>query len=49
MSEALNVVPVIPLRDVVIFPTMTIPLNVGRKKSIQAVKSHQIIMIILYC
>ncbi|AXA34240.1 endopeptidase La [Francisella adeliensis] len=38
MSEALNVVPVIPLRDVVIFPTMTIPLNVGRKKSIQAVK-----------
>ncbi|APC96340.1 endopeptidase La [Francisella frigiditurris] len=38
MSDTLNVVPVIPLRDVVIYPTMTIPLNVGRKKSIQAVK-----------
>ena len=38
MSENLTVVPVIPLRDVVIYPTMTIPLNVGRKKSIQAVK-----------
>lgn len=31
MSEILNVVPVIPLRDVVIYPSMTIPLNVGRK------------------
>ena len=38
MSENLNVVPVIPLRDVVVYPTMTIPLNVGRKKSIEAVK-----------
>jgi ATP-dependent Lon protease len=38
MSENLTVIPVIPLRDVVIYPTMTIPLNVGRKKSIQAVK-----------
>ncbi|AIT10210.1 DNA-binding protein [Candidatus Francisella endociliophora] len=38
MSETLNVVPVIPLRDVVIYPSMTIPLNVGRKKSIEAVK-----------
>ncbi|MED7819351.1 MULTISPECIES: endopeptidase La [unclassified Francisella] len=38
MSEILNVVPVIPLRDVVIYPLMTIPLNVGRKKSIEAVK-----------
>ena len=38
MSENLTVVPVIPLRDVVIYPTMSIPLNVGRKKSIQAVK-----------
>lgn len=38
MSEVLNVVPVIPLRDVVIYPSMTLPLNVGRKKSIEAVK-----------
>ncbi|KEI35643.1 ATP-dependent protease La type I [Francisella sp. W12-1067] len=38
MSEILSVVPVIPLRDVVIYPGMTIPLNVGRTKSINAVK-----------
>ena len=38
MSLNLNVVPVIPLRDVVVYPGMTIPLNVGRKKSIEAVK-----------
>lgn len=38
MSETLSVVPVIPLRDVVIYPSMTIPLNIGRKKSIEAAK-----------
>ncbi|MDE4978317.1 LON peptidase substrate-binding domain-containing protein, partial [Francisella tularensis subsp. holarctica] len=27
-----------PLRDVVIYPSMTLPLNVGRKKTIEAVK-----------
>ncbi|MGV6859458.1 MAG: endopeptidase La [bacterium] len=35
MSEIL-VVPVLPLRDVVVYPHMVIPLFVGREKSIQA-------------
>ena len=29
-------VPVLPLRDVVVYPNMVIPLFVGRDKSIQA-------------
>ena len=29
-------VPVLPLRDVVVYPHMVIPLFVGREKSIQA-------------
>ena len=35
-SENLSVVPVLPLRDVVVYPHMVIPLFVGREKSIQA-------------
>ncbi|MCA1805327.1 MAG: endopeptidase La, partial [Xanthomonadaceae bacterium] len=34
-----NVVPVLPLRDVVVYPHMVIPLFVGREKSIQALDS----------
>lgn len=34
--DPLNVVPVLPLRDVVVYPHMVIPLFVGRDKSIQA-------------
>jgi len=36
MPDSLNVVPVLPLRDVVVYPHMVIPLFVGRDKSIQA-------------
>ena len=35
MAESL-IVPVLPLRDVVVYPHMVIPLFVGRNKSIQA-------------
>jgi ATP-dependent Lon protease len=35
-SDALQEVPVLPLRDVVVYPHMVIPLFVGREKSIRA-------------
>lgn len=35
-SDNLMTVPVLPLRDVVVYPNMVIPLFVGREKSIQA-------------
>jgi ATP-dependent Lon protease len=36
MVDPMNTVPVLPLRDVVVYPHMVIPLFVGRDKSIQA-------------
>jgi len=36
MSFSLNSVPVLPLRDIVVFPNVTTPLFVGREKSINA-------------
>ena len=36
MENPMQVVPVLPLRDVVVYPHMVIPLFVGREKSIQA-------------
>src|SRR3990172_6605172 len=36
MTETTLVVPVLPLRDVVVYPHMVIPLFVGREKSVKA-------------
>ena len=33
-----GVVPLLPLRDIVVFPHMVVPLFVGRAKSIQALE-----------
>ena len=35
---AARVVPLLPLRDIVIFPHMVVPLFVGRSRSIQALE-----------
>src|ERR1700748_512151 len=37
MSE-IKVLPVLPLRDIVVFPHMTVPLFVGREKSVRALE-----------
>ena len=39
MSETETLVPVLPLRDVVVYPHMVIPLFVGREKSIDALNA----------
>ena len=36
---ASNVIPVLPLRDIVVFPGMVVPLFVGREKSVKALES----------
>ena len=40
MSDAASIhLPVLPLRDIVVFPHMTVPLFVGREKSIRALEA----------
>ena len=43
-------IPVLPLRDIVVFPYMVVPLFVGRKKSVKALEkamseNQQIVLI----
>ena len=39
VSQHLQAIPVLPLRDVVVYPHMVIPLFVGRDKSIKALEA----------
>ena len=39
MSITENILPILPLRDIVVFPHMIVPLFVGRGKSIKALEA----------
>jgi ATP-dependent Lon protease len=39
MDIALNLLPLLPLRDIVVFPGMVVPLFVGREKSVAALEA----------
>ncbi|MCC6827063.1 MAG: LON peptidase substrate-binding domain-containing protein, partial [Novosphingobium sp.] len=39
MDEPVNLLPLLPLRDIVVFPGMVVPLFVGREKSVAALEA----------
>ena len=39
MAEKKETYPVLPLRDIVVYPKMVVPLFVGREKSIRALQA----------
>ena len=43
MTKSINqdTLPILPLRDIVVFPNMIVPLFVGRKKSINALEAAE--------
>ena len=43
-TSGARVVPLLPLRDIVVFPYMVVPLFVGRTRSIQALEVIKLIM-----
>ena len=38
MADTKNNYPILPLRDIVVFPHMIVPLFVGREKSVRALE-----------
>ena len=38
-QDDMNLLPLIPLRDIVVFPSMIAPLFVGREKSVKALET----------
>ena len=42
VETQLTAMPILPLRDVVVYPHMVIPLFVGREKSIQALEAAMV-------
>ena len=39
MDDTVNLLPLLPLRDIVVFPGMVVPLFVGREKSVAALEA----------